>query len=804
MAMQIVADSLETMIESYMVNTLREAHPDIDVSPGSVLYDLQVAPLISILKPLIETINENELAMDFVNYGYLEDSADNDVVAQKAENNYFISRRPGSRATGTVAFQVTEIPRNTKFIVPQGTLVSTDAGINFRTTSTFEISSTEAASLYNYNTFVYDIPVAAEAENLGTEGNVEAKEITTINTPFNSRVIGVTNYLSFSGGADREETTAYLERIRDFYTNNFIGTEDGYRNLILDNRQEVEDMYIAGFRDKFMHRDKGRYTSQDGTEYEGHIGGKVDVYIKGSQAGDYTEESTVTNGRKKLAYKNLITIPEWNGKTLLIRAGNEETMQSLITQYEATTDDTVKSSILTQMYQNNVTHTFHSYPEPYYTWIKFADSANGVNMSDSPVDKAYIGIAIEKDTDIKGEDIGDYSWARINEEKGVQMPTDSNGRVYYLWLKYADDVYGTNMSDIKENRKYIGFGFNKTSPTKSDDYKEYTWILLSDDELKLGRQTARTDVEYHYINVLDETLDSSDEEGDTYSESHDLIVYYFHDTRNIYADDGGDLEYTGVQTQILNSELFTVAPMGYILTGPVINQMVSLTNSTSGEIYDVLNYPAKFYSILRNTPACPEEDKLTYFGTVMETLVVNLEKNNLGFNGDTIVHTYTKNETIASLDEVINEKDNRIITTDVLLRPAGVKYVNIKIEVKPENGVLLTDELDDRITKVITDRIESLRLGEALDESDLISDLYAGEFAIRDMVEYIKLPFKAIYPVTEEQLNDPIIDDKRGDFNTDIYGYDVPTQFVNEKLPIETNSLQYIKLNKLQIVEIPY
>lgn len=804
MAMQIVADSLETMIESYMVNTLREAHPDIDVSPGSVLYDLQVAPLISILKPLIETINENELAMDFVNYGYLEDSVDNDVVAQKAENNYFISRRPGSRATGTVAFQVTEIPRNTKFIVPQGTLVSTDAGVNFRTTSTFEISSTEAASLYNYNTFVYDIPVAAEAENLGTEGNIEAKEITTINTPFNSRVIGVTNYLSFSGGADREETTAYLERIRDFYTNNFVGTEDGYRNLILDNRQEVEDMYIAGFRDKFMHRDKGRYTSQDGTEYEGHIGGKVDIYIKGSQAGDYTEESIVTNGKKKLAYKNLITIPEWNGKTLLIDASKEDEMQTLITQYEATTDDVVKGTILSQMYQNNITHTFHSYPEPYYTWIKFADSANGVNMSDSPVDKAYIGVAIEKDTDIKGEDVGDYTWARINEEKGVQMPTDSNGRVYYLWLKYADDVYGTNMSDIKENRKYIGFGFNKTSPTKSDDYKEYEWILLSDDELKMGMQITRSDVEYHYINVLDETLDNTGEEGDTYSENHDLIVYYFHDTRNIYLDDAGDLEYTGMQTQVLNSESFTVAPMGYVLTGPVINQMVSLTNSTSGEIYDVLNYPAKFYSILRNTPACPEEDKLTYFGTVMETLVVDLEKNNLGFNGDTIVHTYTKNETIATLDEVINEQDNRVITTDVLLRPAGVKYVNIKIEVKPEDGVLLTDELDDRITKVITDRIESLRLGEALDESDLISDLYAGEFAIRDMVEYVKLPFKAIYPVTEEQLNDPIIDDKRGDFNTDIYGYDVPTQFVNEKLPIETNSLQYIKLNKLQIVEIPY
>ena len=72
------------------------------------------------------------------------------------------------------------------------------------------------------------------------------------------------------------------------------------------------------------------------------------------------------------------------------------------------------------------------------------------------------------------------------------------------------------------------------------------------------------------------------------------------------------------------------------------------------------------------------------------------------------------------------------------------------------------------------------------------------------MVEYIKLPFLSIYPVTEEQLNDPIIDGKRGDFSRDLNGYDVPTQFVKNQLPITTSPLQHIKLNKLQLVEISY
>lgn len=796
MAVQIIADSLEAMIESYMVNTLREAHPDIDVSPGSVLYDLQIAPLISILKPLIETINENELAMDFVNYGYLDDSIDNDVVAQKAENNYFIKRKQGSKATGTIAFQVTEIPRNTKFIVPQGTLVSTDNGLTFRTTSMFEISSSEAASLYNYNTFLYDIPVAVEAEELGEDGNIEAKTITTINTPFNSRVVGVTNYTSFSGGANREETSAYLERIRDFYTNNFVGTEDGYKNLILAERQEVEDMYIAGFRDKYMHRDKGNYIAQDGTEYEGHIGGKVDIYIKGSEVGNYTQESTVTNGKKKLAYKDLITISKWNGCTLVIKEGYQENIKTLVNALESTTDESERETIYEQMYQYNIPHTFYTYPQLLYLWIKFADNNTGLNMSDTPDDKAYIGIAIEKETDVKSEEITDYSWSRINQENGIQMPTDSSGRVYYLWIKYADDVYGTNMSDVRENRKYIGFGFNKTTSTKTENHEDYEWYLLTDEALKLGFVPVKNKVEYHYINVKDEDIPNSGE--DVARESQNFLVYYFYDNSTNYESSFGN------KKQVLNSESFTIAPMGYVLEGPVVNSMISLINKTSGEVYDVLNQPDRFYSKVTNTPACPSEDKLTYAGTVLESIIIDLQKEELGFNGDTIIHTYTKNETITKIDEMINAKDNRIITTDVLIRPAGVKYVNIKLEVKPEDGVSLTDELNDRIVKVITDRIENLNLGESLDESDLISDLYAGDYTIKEMVEYVKLPFKSIYPVTEEQIHDSIIDDKRGDFDRDIYGYDVPTQFIENGLPIKTNPLQYIKLNKLQIVEISY
>ena len=73
---------------------------------------------------------------------------------------------------------------------------------------------------------------------------------------------------------------------------------------------------------------------------------------------------------------------------------------------------------------------------------------------------------------------------------------------------------------------------------------------------------------------------------------------------------------------------------------------------------------------------------------------------------------------------------------------------------------------------------------------------------IRDYIEYIELPFKSIYPVTEDQRNENVIDNKRGDFARDLNDYDVPTVFEDGALPITVNEIQCIQLNKLVIEEI--
>ena len=55
----------------------------------------------------------------------------------------------------------------------------------------------------------------------------------------------------------------------------------------------------------------------------------------------------------------------------------------------------------------------------YYTWVKYADDANGTNMSDSPDGKYYIGLAYNKSTAAESNTASDYQWSLFRGSDGV-------------------------------------------------------------------------------------------------------------------------------------------------------------------------------------------------------------------------------------------------------------------------------------------------------------------------------------------------------------------------------------------------
>ena len=67
-----------------------------------------------------------------------------------------------------------------------------------------------------------------------------------------------------------------------------------------------------------------------------------------------------------------------------------------------------------------------------------------------------------------------------NGTNGVPGPPGTDGSPRYIWIKYADDELGTDMSDVPtkvdgSTRAYIGIAVNKTVQTESTNYLDYTW-----------------------------------------------------------------------------------------------------------------------------------------------------------------------------------------------------------------------------------------------------------------------------------------------------------------------------------------
>ena len=129
-----------------------------------------------------------------------------------------------------------------------------------------------------------------------------------------------------------------------------------------------------------------------------------------------------------------------------------------------------------------------------YTWIKYADDAQGGGISDSPVVggefKKYIGFAYNKTTPIESNVAADYTWSLFkgtDGENGLPGQPGADGQTYYTWIKYADSLgssgYPTSMYDTpKTTTEYIGIAVNQTSQTEGTVPSKYTWSKFKGDQ----------------------------------------------------------------------------------------------------------------------------------------------------------------------------------------------------------------------------------------------------------------------------------------------------------------------------------
>ena len=112
----------------------------------------------------------------------------------------------------------------------------------------------------------------------------------------------------------------------------------------------------------------------------------------------------------------------------------------------------------------------------YYTWIRYADDAQGNGISNDPTGKAYIGLAYNKETAVESDNPSDYKWSDIKGEPGVPGAVGADGKTYYTWIAYSDNADGSGMyQQPNDNTKYIGIAVNKETATEGSNPADYTW-----------------------------------------------------------------------------------------------------------------------------------------------------------------------------------------------------------------------------------------------------------------------------------------------------------------------------------------
>jgi len=119
----------------------------------------------------------------------------------------------------------------------------------------------------------------------------------------------------------------------------------------------------------------------------------------------------------------------------------------------------------------------------FYTWVKYADSAAGVGLSDDPTGKAYIGFAYNKATATESNIASDYAFSLIKGTDGQPGGQGADGQTLYTWIKYSDFSDGTGLYDTPTaSTQYLGIAVNKTTSTESTNKVDYVWSKFRGDQ----------------------------------------------------------------------------------------------------------------------------------------------------------------------------------------------------------------------------------------------------------------------------------------------------------------------------------
>ncbi|MDD3692593.1 MAG: hypothetical protein PHX02_01635 [Oscillospiraceae bacterium] len=150
-----------------------------------------------------------------------------------------------------------------------------------------------------------------------------------------------------------------------------------------------------------------------------------------------------------------------------------------------------------------------------YLHIKYSnDGGSTFTANNGEAVGEWIGTYVDFNSE-DSNNVLDYTWNKVKGEKGdkgekgeqgpqgIEGPKGADGQSLYTWVKYADSPT-SGMSDSPTGKEYIGLAYNKTTPTESTNYGDYTWSKIKGEQGVEGPKGADGNPNYTWIKYADD------------------------------------------------------------------------------------------------------------------------------------------------------------------------------------------------------------------------------------------------------------------------------------------------------------
>jgi uncharacterized phage protein gp47/JayE len=302
----------QTIVQQF-ITTIFRSNPQIKVETGSALRDTVIDPfsseserirfvfdffqrgrtpdlllqiddpnLTGVSIPVSQSAYKQALQVAL----YLSSAVDVQNIIDSAfeafASNYGKRRRAGIAAAGGVTFFTSRRPGQT-LLIPLGTVVS-GGGVQFATIRAASIPFERLASFFDPVSGRYQLSVSVRAVTVGSSGNIGTGQVSTVISAL-AGSLSVVNTAPMVGGKDLESNLALTIRVKNALASVDSGTARGYLQTAADVAGVIKANVVSA-GDELMQRD----LDENGI----HRGGKVDIWVQGSNVATVTDTFAFT------------------------------------------------------------------------------------------------------------------------------------------------------------------------------------------------------------------------------------------------------------------------------------------------------------------------------------------------------------------------------------------------------------------------------------------------------------------------------------------------------------------------------